>query len=571
VSSPTLPTASPTGTPQKKNPAGAPEPAGLRGFFANIRDNSTVRIPVICIGASLLIDLASVLVWGTVWHIPRSLCNVLILTWVLTACGDIFLPVAAILLVPGTLFLGGLCLWKGLAAEFLLEMFMMSVLAGAISAINSLNASGAVPLARYQKLEKQQRDEREDRFQLLLQFSLLGCLTNMERVFDQAFQILQKYFRVQQAVIYLADYTTNELRPARAVGFASNRLDGLVIKVPPSFWGITEYDPEKGLTNIIYGRGQLPSIRAILPSCSHESLMAMPLTVKGRIVGLMNVVRQDADEVRTENRSLLGTFGYVLASALNNCQSHEVAISERDQAIRTTAEIQKRQQDLKEVFGRYVAPEVVAELEQDPTGAAVGGRRQRVTIMVADLRGFTAMTTVLPLEGLVQILNGWFERASQVILRNHGTIDKFMGDGVMVLFGAPITKPDDCLRAAFTAFRLQEIFLEFLQEYAPLLQGRSLGLGISITTGDVVAGNFGSARRMEYTAIGDAVNLAARFEKLAANGEIVTDTTTFGMLQDRFEYKVEKNVQVKGKEPLDVYRLVAIRRKPEKPEKNARR
>ncbi|OQA07002.1 MAG: Adenylate cyclase 2 [bacterium ADurb.Bin374] len=89
--------------------------------------------------------------------------------------------------------------------------------------------------------------------------------------------------------------------------------------------------------------------------------------------------------------------------------------------------------------------------------------------MIADLRGFTAMTTVLPLEGLVQILNGWFERASQVILRNHGTIDKFMGDGVMVLFGAPITKPDDCLRAAFTAFRLQEIFLEFLQEYAPLL------------------------------------------------------------------------------------------------------
>lgn len=569
--SPTLPSHQQFGNPQKKNPVGAPESVGLRGFLANIRDNSTVRIPVISIVACLVCDLAAVAGWGTVWHLPRGLCNVLILTWVLTACGDVFLPVSAVLLVPGTLVLGGLCLWKGIAAEFLLEMFLMAALTGSISAINSLNASGSVPLARYQKLEKQQREEREDRFQLLLQFSLLGCLTNMERVFDQACQILQKYFRVQQAVIYLANYTTNELRPARAIGFASDKLDGLVINVSPTFWGITEYDPEKGLTNIIYGRGQLPAIRAILPSCPHESLMAMPLTVKGRIVGLLNVVRQDADEVRSENRSLLGTFGYVLASALNNCRSHETAISERDKAIRTSAEIQKRQQDLKEVFGRYVAPEVVAELEQDPTGAAVGGRRQRVTIMVADLRGFTALTTILPLEGLVQILNGWFERASQVILRNHGTIDKFMGDGVMVLFGAPIAKPDDCLRAAFTAFRLQEIFLEFLQEYASLLQGRLLGLGISITTGDVVVGNFGSTRRMEYTAIGDSVNLAARFEKLAANGEIVADTTTFGMLEDRFEYKVEKNVQVKGKDPLDVYRLVAIRRKQETLEKHGRR
>lgn len=566
--SPAVSSAPSARNPQTKNSAEKAEPAGLRRYFTSIFESSSIRIPGICIAACLLVDLASVLGWGAVWQLPRTLCNTAILTWALAVSGDIFLPVAAILLVPATLVLGALCLWKGLAADFLLAMFVMAVLVAAVAAINGLSGSGSVPLARFQKLEKQQREDREDRFQLLLQFSLLGCLTNMDRVFDQAFQILQKYFRVQQAVIYLANYTTNELRPARAIGYPTDKLESLVIKVPQSFWGLTDYDPEKGLTNIIYGRGQLPTIRAILPTCSYDSLMAMPLTVKGRIVGLMNVVRQDADEVRTENRSLLGTFGYVLASALNSCRSHETAITERDQAIKISVESQKRQQDLKEAFGRYVAPEVVAELELDPTAAAVGGRRQKVTIMVADLRGFTAMTTVLRLEGLVQILNGWFERASQIILRNHGTIDKFMGDGIMVLFGAPLAKPDDCLRASYTAFRLQEIFLEFHQEYAQLLQGRSLGLGISITTGDVVVGNFGSTRRMEYTAIGDAVNMAARFEKLAANGEIVVDATTFGMLEDRFEYKVEKNVQVKGKEPLDVYRLVSVRGKPEKAGKN---
>jgi len=545
------------------------EPVGAdrwKDNFASLAINGNIRVPAICLAACLIIDLTSVLLKGTVWNLARTICNAAVLTWIMGVSGDLFLPMATAFLAPGMLVLAALCLWKGLAVEFLFAMFITAILVGAVAAINANTSSGSVPLARFQKLEKQQRADREDRFQLLLQFSLLGCLTNLERVFDQAFQILQKYFHVQQAVIYLANYTTNELRPAKTLGYSSASLDGLVIKVSRSFWGITDYDPEKGLTNIIYGKAQLPTIRAILPTCPVESLMAMPLTVKGRIVGLLNVVRQESSEVRTENSSLLGTFGYVLASALNNCRSHDTAISERDQAIKTSVEIQKKQQDLREAFGRYVSPEVVAELELDPAGAAVGGRRQKVTIMFADLRGFTAMTTVLPLEGLVQILNGWFERSSQIILRNHGTIDKFMGDGIMVLFGAPIAKPDDVLRAAYTAFRLQEIFLEFKQEYSALIKGHSLGLGISITTGDVVVGNFGSSRRMEYTAIGDVVNLAARFEKLAANGEIVADATTFGMLQNRFEYKVEKNVQVKGKEPLDIYRLVGLRRQtaPEK-------
>ncbi|HEY9068878.1 MAG TPA: adenylate/guanylate cyclase domain-containing protein [Candidatus Ozemobacteraceae bacterium] len=552
-------------SPSAARPAARPadqtaEPGRLRALFDAAVSGGNIIVPVVCAAGCLVTDLIAIYWAGTVWNLPRTLFNAGLLAWAMSINADVFLPIAAAILTPGTLILAGLCLAQGLAGNFLTAMFVVVVLTAIFAAVNALVAGGAVPLARYRKLEKQYTDEREDRYQLLLQFSLLGCLTDMDRVFDQAFQILQKYFRVQQAVIYLANYTSNELRPARTIGYSSNSLDGLVIRVPPNFWELSEYDPEKGMTNIIYGRAQLPTLRAILPSCSLDSLMALPLTVKGRIVGLMNVVRQDSDEVRTENRSLLGTFGYVLASALNNCRSHETAISERDQAIRTSAEFQKKQQDLKAAFGRYVSPDVVAELEQDPTGAAVGGRRQKVTIMVADLRGFTAMTTVLQLEDLVRILNGWFERASQIILRNHGTIDKFMGDGIMVLFGAPIAKPDDTMRAAYTAVRLQEVFLEFKQEFAPLIKGHTLGLGISITTGDVVVGNFGSSRRMEYTAIGDAVNLAARFEKLAANGEIVADAGTFAQLQNRFDYRVEKNVQVKGKEPLDVYRLTGLKK-----------
>ncbi|HNW35380.1 MAG TPA: GAF domain-containing protein, partial [Candidatus Ozemobacteraceae bacterium] len=278
--------------PQQKQTTEAGGVGRWRSCFTSVVATANFWVPAICLAACLVIDLAAVSLKGTVWNLPRTICNAAVLTWVMGVSADVFLPLSAGLLVPGTLALAALCLWKGLAAEFLFAMFVTTLLLGIIAAINASTSSGSVPLIRFQKLEKQQQADREDRYQLLLQFSLLGCLTNIERVFDQSFQILQKYFHVQQAVIYLANYTTNELRPAKTIGYSTNSLDGLVIKVPRTFWDIDGYDPEKGLTNIIYGRAQLPTIRAILPTCSVESLMAMPLTVKGRIVGLLNVVRQ---------------------------------------------------------------------------------------------------------------------------------------------------------------------------------------------------------------------------------------------------------------------------------------
>jgi adenylate cyclase len=130
----------------------------------------------------------------------------------------------------------------------------------------------------------------------------------------------------------------------------------------------------------------------------------------------------------------------------------------------------------------------------------------------------------------------------------------------MVIFGAPIEKADDVLRSVYTAFRLQEKFTEF-RKTIELPEGYDLGLGISISTGTAIVGNFGSSNRMEYTAIGETVNLAARLEKLAGAGEIVVNENTFSQIpQHKFRYETESNVPIKGIANQTVYRLKEVLR-----------
>lgn len=174
---------------------------------------------------------------------------------------------------------------------------------------------------------------------------------------------------------------------------------------------------------------------------------------------------------------------------------------------------------------------------------------------MADLRGFTSLSADLPLEITCRFLNDWFTQATRVIFQAGGTLDKFLGDGIMVLFGAPLTGKDDAQRAVDTARKLQALFATFVRPHDAALGGHPIGLGIGIATGDAVVGNFGAADRMEYTAIGSPVNLAARLEKLAGPGQIVLDAATFAHLQPETGHEVLEQVPIKGQAPQTIYRL----------------
>src|SRR5262249_44493117 len=180
---------------------------------------------------------------------------------------------------------------------------------------------------------------------------------------------------------------------------------------------------------------------------------------------------------------------------------------------------------VRETFGRYVSDDVVASLLSSPEALALGGELRKVTVMMSDLRGFTALAERLSPEEAVTFLNGYLQTMVDLILHYHGTIDEILGDGILVIFGAPTTAADDAERAVACALSMQ------LAMDAVNTRSRERGLpevemGIGIHTGTVIVGNIGSARRMKYTAVGTPVNLTGRIESYTTSGQILISEST---------------------------------------------
>ncbi len=235
-----------------------------------------------------------------------------------------------------------------------------------------------------------------------------------------------------------------------------------------------------------------------------------------------------------------------------------VAVVLEDLTEQARLEMERRAQEqetrrVRDTFEHYVAPTVVQSLLTDPRRIELGGERQRITVMFADMHGFTPLSEQLPPEELVKVLNGYLSLAYQVILRYEGTVDKFMGDGVMAIFNAPLEQPDHAWRAACAALALQHE----TAEYAARLPGpQRLAFRTGIHTGDAIVGNIGARELMNYTAIGDAVNVAKRLQENAEVGQILISRNTYAMIEQRVVVQPRETLLVKGRAaPVEVLEL----------------
>ncbi len=182
--------------------------------------------------------------------------------------------------------------------------------------------------------------------------------------------------------------------------------------------------------------------------------------------------------------------------------------------FRLTREERERER-IGQMFGRYVSPQVVAALLASPALPELGGQAKQVTVLFSDIRNFTTISEKLSAKEVVEMLNTYFERACTALLAEGATIDKFIGDAIMAEFGAPLDQPDHARRALRAALALREVAADFRIWMKARFPDRNLptfDIGIGLHTGEAVVGNIGSSVRMEYTAIGDTVNVASRLE-----------------------------------------------------------
>jgi adenylate cyclase len=217
---------------------------------------------------------------------------------------------------------------------------------------------------------------------------------------------------------------------------------------------------------------------------------------------------------------------------------------------------------IRSVFKRYVADNVVDTLLASGKMPDLGGEKATVTVLFSDIRNFTTISEKLDAHEVVEFLNRYFERICAIILAQGGTIDKFIGDAVMVQFGAPVPYPDHAARALRTAAAMREAAVEFRRWMAERFAGRNLpefNIGIGIHTGEAIAGNVGSSFRMEYTVIGDTVNLASRLESASKTLGciIVASGETLKAAGGSVKTGLNDVIHVKGREtPVEVFEVI---------------
>jgi adenylate cyclase len=214
---------------------------------------------------------------------------------------------------------------------------------------------------------------------------------------------------------------------------------------------------------------------------------------------------------------------------------------------------------VKRTFSRFVSKDVYDQLVADPAAARVGGARREMSVLFADIRGFTTMTERGRPEDVVAQLNEYFSRMVDVVFTHRGTIDKFVGDMVMALFGAPVADPDHADHAVRAALGMLAALSTLNATWAE--NGKPpLEIGIGVNSGDMVAGIIGSDTVMSYTVIGDAVNLGSRLESLNKEygTRLIISEATRARLKGQYDMKPLGAVTVKGKsEPVNIFEVLA--------------
>jgi adenylate cyclase len=264
-----------------------------------------------------------------------------------------------------------------------------------------------------------------------------------------------------------------------------------------------------------------------------RSTICAPLVGESRVHGAIYADRLDPFAAfKPDDLELISAVAAQTAIAVENARAHERLA--REEVARAN-------------YSRFLPEYVVKQMLENPDSFKLGGVSQTITILFADIRGFTRISEHAAPEKIVNLLNRYFSAMTDIIFAHGGTLDKYLGDGLMALFGAPTTTPEDASNALNAAVAMQRRLLGINTELRQ--EGlQEVGVGIGLHTGDVIVGYIGSERRSEYTAIGDAVNTASRLESNAKGGQILISDATAKAARSRYKLHPRDPITVKNRE-----------------------
>jgi adenylate cyclase len=275
---------------------------------------------------------------------------------------------------------------------------------------------------------------------------------------------------------------------------------------------------------------------------SVRSAMCTPLMgTDQHVLGILYVDNLTATHsFADEDLEFLIAFGSLAAVGIEN--------SRRSERLRREALVLSN-------FQRYFAPNLAAQIAKQESAVQLGGQKRSVVIFFSDIRGFTTISETMGPDDIATLLTEYFTEMVEIVFEHGGTLDKFMGDAIMALWGAPIPHEDDADRAMKCSVD-QLVALDKMNKKWKAEGRPELGIGIGINFGEVFAGNIGSDRRLEYTVIGDAVNTASRLCSIAGPNEILVSEAFYGRLKKPPKVEPLEPIQVRGRsQKVGVYRV----------------
>lgn len=269
-----------------------------------------------------------------------------------------------------------------------------------------------------------------------------------------------------------------------------------------------------------------------------QALAYAPLTLREQIIGVLGVRATPGRQGFSKHQgALLSALSDYAAIAIQNARSVELLAEQKEH----------EKSRIRSLFQRFVPPQVVDQILDSPDRLQLGGNRRMITILFTDIRGYTAYSEKLPPEEVVEMLNDYLSLAANTMMSYGGTLDKYMGDGLMAIFNAPVDQPDHVQAALEAALTLQTASAQLAAQ-----RGEALSFSIGIHSGEAVVGYIGTDTAMNYTAVGDAVNLAKRLQEAARPGQILVEQSTVAQLNGHFETRPLGELKVKGRQQMAV-------------------
>jgi len=371
----------------------------------------------------------------------------------------------------------------------------------------------------------------------------LTGIYDRKALFLEQLKIVKKYSSLEQVVLMLLNDDLQMLEMITADDEAEIQKEPEYIRLDEGTGGQVIAQKKPIIVDEMAGTCSLEEQERL----RGQSLLCVPVMHNNKAIGVLNLTHRVKHGFDQNQVSFFSLVADQIATAIVLSRLYTQMLKEENKRF---------------LLSRFFSKNVTDEILGSKGLLRLGGERKRATIVFADLQGFTSLSERLDQEKVVEILNEYFSHMTPIIFKNEGTLDKLLGDGMMAVFGAPLTHKDDPVRAIRTVIDM----IHGLHEFNSMKRSEvwpELHMGIGVNTGDIVAGYIGSEDHLNYTVIGDAVNVAQRVESLAGRDEILITRTAKEAIAGRHsEIKGLKGLtplppqKVKGKkEPIDIFRV----------------